>query len=91
MFPDWLLESGGGGFFIVMFGQTFAYSAFSRNHFSSSGCAKPESRKNERDLLRRTAGTLISAMQSNAERQWNLAGSPIVFVIVQETRDPRFQ
>ena len=33
----------------------------------------------------------ISAMQSNAERQWNLARSPIVFVIVQETRDPRFQ
>src|SRR5258707_8961689 len=36
-FPSQSLESGGGGFFIVMFGQTFAYSAFSRNHFSSPG------------------------------------------------------
>jgi hypothetical protein len=33
----------------------------------------------------------ISAMQSKAERLSNLARSPIVFVIVQETRDPRFQ
>jgi hypothetical protein len=33
----------------------------------------------------------ISAMQSTAERDRNLARSPIVFVIVQETRDPRFQ
>ena len=33
----------------------------------------------------------MSAMQSNDDRQWNLARSPIVFVIVQETRDPRFQ
>ena len=33
----------------------------------------------------------ISAMQSNADRQENLLRSPIVFVIVQETRDPRFQ
>src|SRR5271154_4616673 len=36
-FPSQSLESGGGGFFIVMFGQTFANSAFSRNHFSSPG------------------------------------------------------
>src|SRR6201989_1776926 len=36
-FPSQSLESGGGGFFIVMFGQTFAYSAFNRNHFSSPG------------------------------------------------------
>jgi hypothetical protein len=36
-FPSQSLESGGGGFFIVMFGQTFVYSAFSRNHFSSPG------------------------------------------------------
>jgi hypothetical protein len=35
--PSQSLESGGGGFFIVMFGQTFANSAFSRNHFSSPG------------------------------------------------------
>ena len=33
----------------------------------------------------------ISAMQSKAERRRNSARSPIVFVIVQETRDPRFQ
>jgi hypothetical protein len=32
-----------------------------------------------------------SAMQSNTERRRNLARNPIVFVIVQETRDPRFQ
>src|SRR3984957_11141600 len=36
-FPFQSLESGGGGFFIVMFGQTFTNSAFSRNHFSSPG------------------------------------------------------
>jgi hypothetical protein len=30
-------------------------------------------------------------MQSKAESRKNLARSPIVFVIVQETRDPRFQ
>jgi hypothetical protein len=36
-FPSQSLESGGGGFFIVMFGQAFVYSAFSRNHFSSPG------------------------------------------------------
>src|SRR5258707_7671396 len=36
-FPSHSLESGGGGFFIVMFGQTFANSVFSRNHFSSPG------------------------------------------------------
>ena len=34
-FPSQSLESDGGGFFIVMLGQTFANSAFSRNHFSS--------------------------------------------------------
>jgi hypothetical protein len=34
-FPSRSLESGGGGFFVVMFGQSFAYSPFSRNHFSS--------------------------------------------------------
>src|SRR5208282_3512139 len=34
-FPSHSLESGGGAFFAVMFGQIFAYSAFSRNHFSS--------------------------------------------------------
>ena len=28
---------------------------------------------------------------NNADRQWNLSRSPIVFVIVQETRDLRFQ
>ena len=33
----------------------------------------------------------IIGIQSNAERQWNLTRSPIVFVIVQEARDPRFQ
>ena len=36
-FPSQSLELRGGGFFIVMFGQTFVYSAFSRNHFSSPG------------------------------------------------------
>jgi hypothetical protein len=36
-FPSQSLESGGGGFFIVMFGQNFVYSAFSRNHFSNPG------------------------------------------------------
>src|SRR6202041_4120990 len=36
-FPSQSLESGGGGFFIVMFGQTFTNSAFNRNHFSSPG------------------------------------------------------
>jgi hypothetical protein len=36
-FPSQSLESGGGGFFIVMFRQTFTNSAFSRNHFSSPG------------------------------------------------------
>jgi hypothetical protein len=36
-FPSQSLESDGGGFFIVMLGQTFANSAFSRNHFSSPG------------------------------------------------------
>jgi hypothetical protein len=36
-FPSRSLESDGGGFLIEMFGQTFANSAFSRNHFSSPG------------------------------------------------------
>ena len=36
-FPSQSLKSGGGGFFTVMFGQTIAYSAFSRNHFSRAG------------------------------------------------------
>jgi hypothetical protein len=36
-FPSHSLESGGGDFLIVMFGQIFAYSAFSDSHFSSPG------------------------------------------------------
>ena len=35
-FPSHSLESGGGAFLIVIFGQ-IAYSAFSDNHFSSPG------------------------------------------------------
>ena len=34
-FPSHSLESGGGAFLIVIFGQIFAYSAFSDSHFSS--------------------------------------------------------
>src|SRR5258706_10623367 len=36
-FPSHSLESGGGAFLIVIFGQIFAYSAFSDSHFSSPG------------------------------------------------------
>src|SRR6266404_6247151 len=36
-FPSHALESGGGAFLIVIFGQIFAYSAFSNSHFSSPG------------------------------------------------------
>src|SRR6516225_10879430 len=35
--PSHSLESGGGAFFTVMFGQIFAYCAFSNSHFSSPG------------------------------------------------------
>src|SRR3954454_24992795 len=35
--PSHSLESGGGAFLTVIFGQTFAYSAFSDSHFSSPG------------------------------------------------------
>src|SRR4029450_9083798 len=34
-FPSQSLESGGGVFLTVIFGQIFAYSAFSDSHFSS--------------------------------------------------------
>src|SRR5262249_8815996 len=34
-FPSHSLESGGGAFLTVIFGQIFAYSAFSDSHFSS--------------------------------------------------------
>src|SRR5271157_5887373 len=34
-FPSQSLESGGGAFLAVMFGQIFAYWAFSNSHFSS--------------------------------------------------------
>src|SRR5258706_13311736 len=36
-FPSHSLESGGGAFFTPIFGQIFAYSAFSDSHFSSPG------------------------------------------------------
>src|SRR5215831_8578934 len=36
-FPSHSLESGGGAFLIVIFGQILAYSAFSDSHFSSPG------------------------------------------------------
>src|SRR5260370_63020 len=36
-FPSHSLESGGGAFLTVIFGQIFAYSAFSNSHFSSPG------------------------------------------------------
>src|SRR5436190_612288 len=36
-FPSHSLESGGGAFLTVIFGQIFAYSAFSDIHFSSPG------------------------------------------------------
>src|SRR5215471_1701616 len=36
-FPSHSLESGGGAFLTVMFGQILAYSAFSDSHFSSPG------------------------------------------------------
>ena len=36
-FPSHSLESGGGAFLTVIFGQIFAYSAFSDSHFSSPG------------------------------------------------------
>src|SRR3979411_2875283 len=35
--PSHSLESGGGAFLTVIFGQIFAYSAFSDSHFSSPG------------------------------------------------------
>src|SRR5215831_12302975 len=35
-FPSHSLESGGGAFLTVIFGQILAYSAFSDSHFSSS-------------------------------------------------------
>jgi hypothetical protein len=63
-------------------------------HFVAAG-AKPGSRKNERGPLKRTAGIPeighAKYQQSKAESRKNLARSPIVFVIVQETRDPHFQ
>src|SRR5271155_3964773 len=34
-FPSHSLESGGGTFLAVIFGQIFAYSAFNRSHFST--------------------------------------------------------
>src|SRR6516165_6977218 len=36
-FPSHSLESGGGAFLTVIFGQILAYSAFSDSHFSSPG------------------------------------------------------
>src|SRR5260370_1219125 len=36
-FPSHSLESGGGAFLTIIFGQIFAYSAFSDSHFSSPG------------------------------------------------------
>jgi hypothetical protein len=36
-FPSHSLGSGGGAFLIVIFGQIFAYSAFSDSHFSNPG------------------------------------------------------
>src|SRR5215510_9038776 len=36
-FPSHSLESGGGAFLSVIFGQILAYSAFSDSHFSSPG------------------------------------------------------
>src|SRR6266545_3155493 len=36
-FPSHSLESAGGAFLTVIFGQIFAYSAFSDSHFSSPG------------------------------------------------------
>src|ERR1700675_3895167 len=36
-FPSHSLESGGGAFLTAIFGQIFAYSAFSDSHFSSPG------------------------------------------------------
>src|SRR3981081_4370181 len=36
-FPPPPLESGGGAFLTIIFGQIFAYSAFSDSHFSSPG------------------------------------------------------
>jgi hypothetical protein len=38
-FPSHSLESGGGAFLTVIFGQIFAYSAFSDSHFSSPDSA----------------------------------------------------
>src|SRR5260370_39835806 len=35
-FPSRSLESGGGAFLTVIFGQIFAHSAFNESHFSSS-------------------------------------------------------
>jgi hypothetical protein len=36
-FPSHSLESGGGAFLRVIFGQVLAYSAFSDSHFSAPG------------------------------------------------------
>src|SRR5215467_7503187 len=36
-FPSHSLESAGGAFLTLIFGQIFAYFAFSDNHFSSPG------------------------------------------------------
>jgi hypothetical protein len=36
-FPSHSLESGGGAFLTVIFGQAFAYSAFRDSHFSTPG------------------------------------------------------
>src|SRR5260370_20578957 len=35
--PSHSLESGGGAFLVIIFGQIFAYSAFSNSHFASRG------------------------------------------------------
>jgi hypothetical protein len=58
---------------------------------SSTAYAKPGSRKNERGPPSERQESPISAMQSEAESRKNLARSPIVFVIVQETGYPRLQ
>src|SRR5215510_7085937 len=36
-FPSHSFQSGGGAFLTVIFGQIFAYAAFSNSHFSSPG------------------------------------------------------
>src|SRR5215470_6616970 len=75
-FPSHSLESGGGAFLTIIFGQIFAYSAFSDSHFSSPGSVLVHGLKMDAQktyVLWLNRSTEEQAFNGRGARAWQVA------------------